>query len=61
VIGLIGRQMFGVRNRSDRPAPVALADKAFEVTAELPGLDVKNIDLQLSDLVLTIKGEKQED
>jgi HSP20 family molecular chaperone IbpA len=39
----------------------ALADKAFEVTAELPGLDVKNIDLQLSDLVLTIKGEKQED
>jgi len=36
-------------------------DKAFEVTAELPGLDAKNIDLQLSDGVLTIKGEKQED
>jgi HSP20 family protein len=36
-------------------------DKAFEVTAELPGLDVKNIDLQLSDNVLTIKGEKQEE
>lgn len=36
-------------------------DKAFEVTAELPGLDVKNIDLQVSDNVLTIKGEKQEE
>ncbi|UGA41476.1 Hsp20/alpha crystallin family protein [Bradyrhizobium quebecense] len=36
-------------------------DKAFEVTAELPGLDVNNIDLQLSDDVLTIKGEKQEE
>jgi HSP20 family protein len=36
-------------------------DKVFEVTAELPGLDVKNIDLQLSDNVLTIRGEKQEE
>ena len=36
-------------------------EKAFEVTAELPGLDVKNIELQLSDNVLTIKGEKQEE
>jgi HSP20 family protein len=35
-------------------------DKAFEVTAELPGLDVKDIDLQLSGGMLTIKGEKQE-
>jgi len=36
-------------------------EKAFEITAELPGLDAKNIDLQLSDNVLTIKGEKQEE
>jgi HSP20 family protein len=36
-------------------------DKAFEVTAELPGLDVKHIELQLSDNILTIKGEKQEE
>ena len=36
-------------------------DKAFEVTAELPGLDAKNIDLQLANGVLTIKGEKQEE
>ena len=36
-------------------------DKAFEVTAELPGLDARNIELQLSDNVLTVKGEKHED
>jgi HSP20 family protein len=35
--------------------------KAFEVTAELPGLDVKDIDIQLSNGMLTIKGEKQEE
>jgi HSP20 family protein len=36
-------------------------DNHYEVTAELPGLDAKNIDLQLSDGVLTIKGEKKEE
>ncbi|HLZ01154.1 MAG TPA: Hsp20/alpha crystallin family protein [Bradyrhizobium sp.] len=36
-------------------------DNAYEVTAELPGLDAKNIELQLSDGVLTIKGEKSEE
>ena len=35
-------------------------DGAFEVTAELPGIDVKDIDVQLADGMLTIKGEKQE-
>lgn len=36
-------------------------DNAFELTAELPGLDAKNIELSLSDDVLTIKGEKNEE
>jgi HSP20 family protein len=36
-------------------------EKAFEVTAELPGLDAKNIDIKISDGMLTIKGEKQEE
>jgi len=36
-------------------------DNVYEITAELPGLDSNNIDLQLSDGVLTIKGEKSED
>jgi len=36
-------------------------DKAFEVTAELPGLDAKDIEVQLANGMLTIKGEKQEE
>ncbi len=36
-------------------------DNAFEITAELPGLDAKNIELSVTDDVLTIKGEKKEE
>lgn len=36
-------------------------DNAFDLTAELPGLDAKNIALSLADDVLTIKGEKKEE
>ena len=36
-------------------------DNAFELTAEIPGLDAKNIELSLADNVLTIKGEKNEE
>jgi HSP20 family protein len=35
--------------------------KAYEITAELPGLDDKNIDVKVANGILTIKGEKQED
>jgi HSP20 family protein len=40
---------------------IAENDKAFEFTAELPGLEAGNIDIQLADGMLTIKGEKQEE
>ena len=40
---------------------VTETDKAFEITAELPGIDEKNIEVKLVNDVLTIKGEKQED
>ncbi len=36
-------------------------DNAYEVKADLPGLDEKNIEVKLSDGMLTIKGEKQEE
>ena len=36
-------------------------DHAYEITAELPGLDEKNIELKLSNGTLTIKGEKREE
>ncbi|MGZ5927173.1 MAG: Hsp20/alpha crystallin family protein [Rhizomicrobium sp.] len=36
-------------------------DGAFEVTAELPGMDEKNIEVKLDNGGLTIRGEKQEE
>lgn len=38
---------------------VAETDSAIEVTAELPGIDEKDVDVVLRDDVLTIKGEKK--
>jgi HSP20 family protein len=39
---------------------VTESDKAYEVTAELPGMDEKSIEVNLANGGLTIKGEKQE-
>ncbi len=36
-------------------------DNAFEMTAEMPGLDEKNIEVNVADGVLTIKGQKEEE
>lgn len=36
-------------------------EDAFEVTAEVPGLDERNIEVKLSNGCLTIRGEKQEE
>jgi HSP20 family protein len=40
---------------------IAEKDNAYEVTAELPGLDEKNIEVKLAGGGLTITGEKQEE
>lgn len=40
---------------------VVESEKAYEITAELPGMDEKNIEVKVSDGSLTIKGEKQEE
>jgi HSP20 family protein len=37
------------------------SDKAYEIKAELPGMDEKNIEVKVTDGALTIKGEKQEE
>ena len=53
--------------RGELAWPAALAvdlaetEKGYEVTAELPGMDEKNIEVKFADGVLTIKGEKQEE
>jgi len=40
---------------------VAETDKEFEITAELPGINDKDVDVTLADGVLTVKGEKREE
>jgi HSP20 family protein len=40
---------------------VTESEKTYEVTAELPGLDEKNIQVTIDDSGLTIKGEKSEE
>jgi HSP20 family protein len=36
-------------------------EKGYEIAAELPGMDEKNIEVKLVNGTLTIKGEKQEE
>jgi len=40
---------------------VSETEKAYEITAELAGLDGKNVEVKFADGILTIKGEKQEE
>jgi HSP20 family protein len=40
---------------------VVESEKAFEITAELPGMDEKDIEVKVVDGSLSIKGEKQEE
>jgi len=40
---------------------VSETEKAYEITAELAGMDEKNVEVNVSNGVLTIKGEKQEE
>jgi HSP20 family protein len=40
---------------------IAESEKAYELTAELPGMDEKNIDVKIANGNLIIKGEKREE
>ena len=40
---------------------VTETDKAFEITAELPGMDEKNVEVSVANDGLTIRGEKNEE
>jgi HSP20 family protein len=37
------------------------SENGYEITADLPGLEEKNIEIKVTDGVLTMKGEKQDD
>jgi HSP20 family protein len=53
------RQEIG--NMTAPAVDVAETEKAYEITAELPGLDQKDVEVKFADGILTIKGEKQEE
>lgn len=55
---LWSREMIG---QSMPAVDIVEKDKSFEITAELPGMDQKNIEIKLSNGGLIIKGEKQEE
>jgi len=40
---------------------VSDTEKAYEIAAELPGIDEKNVEVKVADGILTIRGEKQEE
>jgi HSP20 family protein len=40
---------------------IAESEKSYEITAELPGMEEKNIEVKVANGILTIKGEKQEE
>jgi len=43
------------------PVDIAETEKAYEITAELPGIDQKNVEVNLANGGITIKGEKSEE
>lgn len=54
-----GRGFFQTRSGDLVPrVDVSETENALEVTAELPGLELKDVQIEFSDDVLTIKGEK---
>src|SRR5579885_2725591 len=51
---------FGALGRSAWPhVDIAETDKEIRVTAELPGLEEKDVELTLTDTLLTLRGEKK--
>lgn len=65
----VARSLFDVEPFSRREltwdaAPavdISESERAFRITAELPGMDERNIEVKLAGGVLTIKGEKPEE
>jgi HSP20 family protein len=56
----LGRNFPAFRSTDLMPrVDVSETDKSIEVTAELPGLEDKDVEIDFTDDVLTIKGEKK--
>jgi len=55
----VTRNVPGFANASMPRMDIAETDKAIEITAELPGLEKKDVELNVTDNLLTIRGEKK--
>ena len=49
-----------VRRANSPAVDFVESDKAYEITAELPGMDEKDIEIKVTEDSLTIKGEREE-
>jgi HSP20 family protein len=66
--GPFGRSLFGLEPQTAREAAFSVAprvdvverDKEYEITAELPGIDERDVEVKVSNGTLTIRGEKKE-
>ncbi len=61
--GVFGRSLLDTAPRWAGAPSVDIVekDKAYEVTAELPGMDETNIDVKIANGMLTISGEKKDE
>lgn len=56
-----GRSPFSLMASFSPRLDVSETDEEFHVTAELPGMDEKDVEVSLSNHVLTLKGEKKDE
>jgi len=62
--GRPGQNIFSFANRGGIPVPaleMIEEDKAYRLTAELPGLKEDDVEITIADGMLTISGEKKEE
>jgi HSP20 family protein len=56
-----GRSPFSLLTSFSPRLDVSETDKELHITAELPGMDEKDVEISLSDSFLTLKGEKKDE
>ena len=56
-----GRSFWQPSRRSFPAVDVVESESAYEIKAEMPGMDERNIEVKVANGNLTIKGEKQEE
>ena len=61
LLKLLAEEESNVQFDLPESSPIVESEKAYEITAELPGMDEKNIEVKVANGNLIIKGERQEE